>query len=343
MSNGGELLAAELREAADAVRRQSEMLARPLSDLAARLRHRPPRVVLTCARGSSSHAATFGKHLIERHLRIPVASAAPSIITVYRQGLQLEHQLFLAISQSGRSDDLIESTLSAKASGALTAAIVNDTGSPLASACDIILPMAAGPELSVPATKTFVASLAVLLNLTAAWADEPGIRAAVDRLPDRLDRATRLDWTNALTPLAATESLLTLGRGPTLAIAREASLKLKEICNIHAEAFSGAEFQHGPIALVSRGYPIFIFMPSDESASTLAKLATDLSRKGASVFMTGDQSEIAGSLPVLNPDYPETDAVCLIQSFYGLAVRLAEYRGINIKEPRHLQKITRTR
>lgn len=343
MTNGGALMAAELREAADAVRRQSEMLARPISDLAALLRHRPPRVVLTCARGSSSHAATFGKHLIERHLRIPVAAAAPSIITVYRQSLQLEHQLFLAISQSGRSEDLVESTLSAKASGALTAAIVNDTDSPLASACDIILPMAAGPELSVPATKTFVASLAVLLNLTAAWADEQAIRAAVDRLAGRLDLAAQLDWTNALATFAATDSLITLGRGPTLAIAQEASLKLKEICNVHAEGFSGAEFQHGPIALVSRRYPILIFMPTDESASTLSELAADLSRKGASVFMTGDHSEISGSLPVLNPDYPETDAVCLIQSFYGLAVRLAEYRGINIEEPRHLQKITRTR
>jgi glucosamine--fructose-6-phosphate aminotransferase (isomerizing) len=338
--NGGVLMAAELREAPDVVARQSELLVRPLGELAAVLKHRPPRVVVTCARGSSAHAASFGKHLIERHLGIPVASVAPSIMTIYRQGLRLKRQLFLAISQSGRSDDLVEAASSARAFGALTVAIVNDTDSPLASTCDIVLPMAAGPELSVAATKTFVASVAILLNLTAHWTAERAIKAALDRLPERLAVSSELDWAKALCSLSTTNGLAILGRGPTLAIAQEASLKLKEVCNIQAEAFSGAEFQHGPIALVSSSYPVLIFMPTDEAAANLAELAADVSRRSDSVFVTGAG---AGHLPVLPPDQSETDAVCLIQSFYGLALRLAEHRGINVDQPRHVQKITRTR
>ena len=160
-------MAAEFREAPDIVRRQAEELTQPIAELVAALRRRAPQVVVTCARGSSAHAATFGKHLIERHLGIPVSAVAPNIATVYRQRLHLEGQMFLAISQAGRSDDIVESVALAREAGALTAALVNDTDSPLAKACDVVLPMMAGPELSVAATKTFVASLAALLRLVA--------------------------------------------------------------------------------------------------------------------------------------------------------------------------------
>lgn len=343
MNDSGMLMAAELGESSDVVLRQTECIARPLGELAALLRRRPPRLVVTCARGSSAHAAAFGKHLIERHLGIPVATAAPSIMTVYRKHLRLDQQLFLTISQSGRSDDLVESTLSAKACGAITVALVNDTDSPLASACDIILPMAAGEELSIAATKTFVASLALLLKLTAAWTQDRAIQVAIDRLPDRLAQTSLIDWTEPITELSSAKSLAILGRGPTLPIAQEASLKLKEVCNIHAEAFSGADFQHGPIALVSSGYPVLIFMPSDEGACNLGALAQDLLCKNAAVFMTGNNCATGGQLPVLPADHPATDAVCLIQTFYGLAIRLAQRRGTNIDQPPHLQKVTRTR
>src|SRR3954447_15726962 len=164
-------MAAEVREAPTIARRQAEGLAHPIAELAARLKQRPPQVVVTCARGSSAHAATFGKHLIERHLGIPVGAFAPNIATIYGQRLRLNGQLFVTVSQSGRSDDLVESVAMAKAAGALTVAIVNDTESPLAQPSDIVLPMAAGPELSVAATKTFVASLSAWLRLAAGWAE----------------------------------------------------------------------------------------------------------------------------------------------------------------------------
>src|SRR5580693_3706106 len=167
MTQSGLGMAVELREAPAAVRRQMDILAGPLAELVVRLARRPPDVVVTCARGSSAHAATFAKHLIERHLGVPVAAAAPNIATVYRRALKLKDQLFLTISQSGRSDDLIETTAMARTAGAITVAVVNDAASPLAQTAQFVLPLAAGPERSVAATKSFVTSLAALLQLTA--------------------------------------------------------------------------------------------------------------------------------------------------------------------------------
>ena len=338
----GNLMAAEIREAPDAVARQAESLRAPLAELVRHLRHHRPQVVVTCARGSSAHAATFGKHLIERTLGIPVAAAAPSIATVYRRSLTLSGQLFLAVSQSGRSDDLVELAASAKAAGAVTAALVNAADSPLAAVCDIVLPISAGPELSVAATKTVIASMSALLRLVALWAEDTDATAALEHLPKRLAAATALDWSPALPSLAAAESLVTIGRGPTLSIAREAALKLKETSNLHAEAFSGAEFLHGPVSLVSSRYPILMLIPNDEAAPGLRQLADDLRGKGAALFVAGPD-EAAGGLPALAPDQPEADAICLLQSFYGMALRLAGLRGTDVDRPRHLKKVTRTR
>jgi glucosamine--fructose-6-phosphate aminotransferase (isomerizing) len=343
MSGAQAQMAQEIREAPGAVERQMQELAQPLSELVARLKRRPPQVIVTCARGSSAHAATFGKHLIERHVGLPVAAAAPNIASVYGQRLALADQLFLAISQSGRSDDLVEVARAAKAAGAITAAIVNATDSPLADTCDIVLPMGAGPELSVAATKTFVATLAALLRLVASWSGDASLDGAIARLPERLAAATDLAWGAALETLADAKSLITIGRGPTLAIAREASLKLKETCNLHAEAFSGAEFLHGPVALVSSRYPVLMFMPTDAAAAGMQRLAADLRHKGTALFAAEPGTGDAGHLPALSPDHAETDAVCLIQSFYAMAVRLAQRLGTDVDRPRHLRKITRTR
>ena len=343
MADDDARMATELRESPEAVARQAEALRPPLADLAARLREKPPQLVVTCARGSSAHAATFGKHLIERYLGLPVGAAAPSITTVYRQPLRLAGQLFLAISQSGSSDDLVEHATAARQAGALTAALVNVTDSPLARACEFVLPMGAGPELSVAATKTFIASLAAVMRLTAVWTEDPALQAALDRLSDRLTAASHLDWSTALDTLADAESLLTIGRGPTLAIAREASLKLKETSNLHAEAFSGAEVRHGPVTLVSNRYPILMFMPTDAAATTLHQLAADFRGMKASLFVAEPGEPAPSRLPTLLPDQPEADAICLIQSFYGMAVRLSAARGLDADQPRHLRKVTRTR
>src|SRR5689334_21522953 len=329
-------MASELREAPDAVRRQ-ESAAKAVAELAARCRARPPQLVVTCGRGSSAHAATFGKHLIERHLGIPVGAAAPNVATVYGQRMRLKDQQVLTISQSGRSDDLNEFAAMAKQAGALTVALVNDVGSPLARASDIVLPIAAGPEKSVAATKSFVASCAMLLRWVAAWKNDAAMRAAVARLPDRLAQSAELDWSAAVPAVAGAASLTTIGRGSTLAIAREAALKLKETCELQAEPFSSAEFQHGPMALVEARYPMLMFMPADESAAGVRDFAADLRRKGAALFSTGEE------LPVLKADHGDADALCLIQSFYSFIIQVAARRGTDVDQPRHLQKVTRTR
>ena len=336
-------MSAELREAPDAVARQGRALAAPLAEIAARLRRRPPTVVVTCARGSSAHAATFGKHLIERHLGIPVAAAAPAIATVYGSGLNLDGQLFLAVSQSGGSDDLVESTRLARRAGALTVGLINAAESPLGRACDVVLPLCAGPELSVAATKSFIATLAALLHVVTAWTGDAVLRSALDGLPERLAAAADLDWRGALPVLARAGSLIAIGRGPTLAVAREAALKLKEVCNLHAEAFSGAEFLHGPVALVEPDYPVMIFMANDEAGPGLRRLAGELRDKGAALFAAEPGPLHPGRLPALPADQADADAICLIQSFYGLAVHLAARRGTDADRPRHLQKVTRTR
>jgi glucosamine--fructose-6-phosphate aminotransferase (isomerizing) len=336
-------MVAELREAPHALRRQAQAIAAPLGALIERLDRRPPDVVVTCARGSSAHAATFAKHVIERHLGIPVSAAAPNIASVYHRRLHLSGQLLLAVSQSGASEDLIETATVARQAGALTAALVNNVDSPLAEACEFVLPLSAGPEHSIAATKTFLASLAAVLRLGAAWRGDEAMRLACHRLPARLERAAELDWSTALAPLSQTNSLVTIGRGPSLAIAREAALKLKEACGVHAEAFSSAEICHGPIALVSRNYPILAFAPNDECAPGFAALTTDLRNKGARVFVAWPGKNDLHTLPVLDPEQAEADAICLIQSFYAFLPALAERRGSNVDHPRHLQKVTRTR
>jgi glucosamine--fructose-6-phosphate aminotransferase (isomerizing) len=334
-------MAAEIAEAPHVVREQAAKLAAPLAELTNRLRRRPPEVIVTCARGSSAHAATFGKHLFELHFGIPTAAAAPNITTVYKRDLKLKDQLFLAVSQSGRSDDLVEQAESARRAGAITVALVNAEDSPLAAASDIVLPMGAGEEKSVAATKSFIASLAALLRLTAVWKDDTELAAALMRLPDRLALATTMWWGGELDSLAKAKSLVAIGRGPTLAIAREAALKLKETCNLHAEAFSGAEFLHGPVALVSRNYPLLMFVPSDEGLMGMRALASDLAEKEASVVVLDPRTD--GKWAPFANDRAEADAICLITAFYGMVVKLAALRGTDVDNPRHLKKVTRTR
>jgi glucosamine--fructose-6-phosphate aminotransferase (isomerizing) len=333
----------EIQESPAVVRRQEALLAGPIAAVVKRVVARRPKLVMTCARGSSTHAAKFAKHVFERYLGIPVAAAAPNIATRYRRSLDLDGQLFLSISQSGRSDDLVETTEMARRAGALTVSLVNDPTSPLAHASELVLPLCAGPELSVAATKSFVASLTALLRIVTAWTDDPLLLEACARLPDRLAAAGALDWSAALKPLALANSVVTIGRGPTFAIAYEAALKLKETCGLHAEAFSSAEFHHGPIALVSTAYPVLLFPPNDEAASGLSDLANGLRRMGGCVLVAGAAADESGQLPTLAAHQPESDAICLIQSFYPLLAKLAACRGKNADQPRHLQKVTRTR
>jgi len=334
-------LAREAAEAADAARRQIDQLAPAFAELGARLRRRPPPFVVTCARGSSDHAASYGKYLIETELGRAVASVGPSIASVYRRGtLALGDSLFIAVSQSGRSPDLLELTRAAKASGALVIGLVNDERAPLAALCDHALPLCAGPETSVAATKSYLLSGLAFLQLVAHWTADPALAAAVTAVPGALAAAARLDWWPQLAPLVDARCLYVLGRGTGLGAALEIALKLKETCRLHAEAFSTAEVLHGPLALIERGFPVLAIGQDDDSASGTRSVVARLVELGARVCSTLD---VPGATPLPTVPVPAVIApLCQVQSFYLAVHQLAAARGLDPDAPVHLRKVTET-
>jgi glucosamine--fructose-6-phosphate aminotransferase (isomerizing) len=325
------IVAGQLRDNADLAAQAGNMLAE-LS----------PPLTMTCARGSSDHAATFAKYLIERKLGVPTASAAPSVSSLYAARLKLQGSLCLAMSQSGRSPDLLSTAAAAKSAGARLVALVNDETSPLAADADLALPLRAGPERSVAATKSYVATLSAVLQLVASWSRDDELAVALNGSPDLLARSWELDWPALVEGLKDASSLYVIGRGAGLGIAQEAALKLKETCGLHAEAFSAAEVRHGPMALVKPGFPVLIFRQRDEGAAGIDALATDLVDRGANVLIVGPPQDGATSLPGLEAD-PDIEPMLQILSFYRAANALALARGLDPDKPPHLMKVTETR
>ncbi len=339
------LMLRETAEAPEVVARLIASNAGICTDLVARLRASPPRFAITCARGSSDSAATYAKYLLEIRLGLVTASVGPSVSSIYGARPRMMDALFLAISQSGRGPDLVKLAEAARADGALTVAVVNDAASPLAERCEVVLPLHAGPERSVAATKTYLASLAALLQIVALWSDDPEFERALKRLPDDLADALGRDWQPlALSVLANATSLYVVGRGAGYAAAQEAALKLKETCGIHAEALSAAELMHGPLTLAGPDFPVIVFGQRDEALSSLAELAGSLVDRGVPVMAAGLP---AGNgfvqLPVANDLHAFAQPIALVQSFYPLVERLARARGRNPDRPPHLTKVTETR
>ncbi|WP_246586907.1 SIS domain-containing protein [Stakelama flava] len=331
----------EASEAGQVARRQRAANAGVLDALGKRLRGDSPRAVVTLARGSSDCAATFARYLIERRAGVLTSSASPSVASVYDSVPDMHGALVIAISQSGRSPDLCTAAARAKRQGATILALVNDAGSPLARDADICLPLHAGPERSVAATKSFIASLTAALDLIAHWTEDVGLSAALDALPDQLDAAWQCDWTPALPLLESVRSLYVAGRGHGFGIAQEAALKFKETCGFHAEAYSAAEIRHGPMAIVGKGFPVLMFGQSDASLESIADLARDFTARGATVLRAGVPGEGGVVLPVITAD-PLTAPVLAIASFYRMVNALAVRRGLDPDSPPHLRKVTET-
>jgi glucosamine--fructose-6-phosphate aminotransferase (isomerizing) len=336
------LLTSEAAEAPVVAERQRVENAAISADLAIRLRTLKPAYVVTCARGSSDHAATYGKYLIERALGLPVASLGPSLASVYGGEIRLSGALFLAISQSGRSPDILRLAEAAKRAGALVVGLVNDETSPLAELVDVLVPLRAGPERSVAATKSFLGTCTALLQLVAAWSGSPDLAAALEQAPRVLREAGDCDWSEELLALKQTQSLYVVGRGLGLGIAHEMALKLKETCRIHAEAFSAAEVLHGPLALVGPGFPAFVLDPGDEGGASARAVAETFSRLGARVAFAG--AGLAGDTGLAMPAEIPLPLVPLaqIRAFYGAVARLAVARDLDPDNPPHLSKVTRT-
>lgn len=331
----------EIGDSAAAIAHQRKANAATLRSLALELRVAPPRFVVTAARGSSDNAATYAKYLIETQLGLATASAAPSIQSVYAVQPHWRDALFLAISQSGRSPDLLRQAEAAKRSGARVVALVNAPDSPLAALAHTVLPLHAGPELSVAATKSYLCSLSMIADLVAHWSADAALDSALAQLPAALGSARAFDWSALVEDLVDARNLFVVGRGLGLSAAQEAALKLKETCGLHAEAFSAAEVQHGPMALVDDGFPVLFFtQPDDTLASTLAIAAAFRARAARVRIARADAG--AGDLPYAATLHPACAPIAAVHAFYHAANALALRRGRNPDLPPHLRKVTET-
>ncbi|MBS0420911.1 MAG: SIS domain-containing protein [Proteobacteria bacterium] len=331
----------EAAQAADTVRRQLRTNTEVMQKLGEQLRRHRPYAVVTCARGSSDHAATFAKYLLETRVGILTSSAAPSVSSVYSAKADLRGTVMLAISQSGASPDLLATVASAKAAGAMILAMVNVESSPLAQAADYTIPLCAGPEQSVAATKSYIAALAAIIHLVASWSQDEELLDALEQAPAALARAWKLDWQDALTTLTPVRNLYVVGRGLGLGVAQEAALKLKETCGLHAEALSAAELRHGPMALVQSGFAVLIFAQNDETHGGVETLAAELAGRGAQILLAGANAPQATILPTESA-HPAIQPMLAIQSFYRMINALSIARGYDPDRPPHLRKVTET-
>jgi len=330
----------EAAEAPDCVENQLNRNAATLAALADQLRATPPAAFVTIGRGSSDHAATYARYLVETRLGIFSSSLSPSIFSVFKAPLSLQGMLCLVISQSGRSPDLLAAAQAARDSGAIVVALVNDPDSPLAEIASIVLPQGAGPERSAAATKSFITSLSAIAQLVALWSGDEAMQAALRQLPSALAEAWQEDWSPCRAMLRSADHLYTVGRGLHLGIAQEAAHKLKETCMIHAEAYSSAEVLHGPNELAGKDFPVLLFRSEDASDASVLDAARRLAAQGAPVIMAGGGEP--GTLPVPRAPHPALAPILQVQAFYRMADALAGDRGHNPDQPRHVQKVTHT-
>jgi glucosamine--fructose-6-phosphate aminotransferase (isomerizing) len=336
------LMLEEAVSAAECVSLQLSNDVERYAELGRTLRSTKFNTALTIARGSSDHAANYCAYLIMARLGRIVASLPMSLLTLYKSPLVTRDTLTIAISQSGQSPDVVEPIRYFRDGGATTVALVNDIDSPLARAAEWAMPLHAGKELSVAATKSFITSLVAGARLVAQWQGDPELNAGLAALPEALAIAARADWSAAIEVLAPARNIMVVGRGISFPVALESALKFKETSALQAEAFSGAEIKHGPMALIEDGYPLLIFATRGPTQAGLVQLASEMRGRGARVLLAAppDVAERDLTLPVAAT--PDLDPIVAVQAFYVMAAQLAEARGMDPDRPRHLSKVTKT-
>ena len=332
----------EAREAPEAVARLLAADGAAYASFGAALREQPPASMLTIARGSSDHAAQYMAYLVMARLGRLVTSLPMSLVTLYQANLLCDGLVAIAISQSGQSPDLVAPMRGLRDGGACTVAVVNDASSPLAQAAQWLFPLHAGAETSVAATKSYIAQLVAGARIVAAWQQDDALASALAVLPAALEQAAALSWSPAVAALVDVDRLFVIGRGTGLAVAAEAALKLKEVCGIQAEAFSGAELRHGPMALVEEGYPLLVFAPRGPAQAGLLALADEMRGRGARVLLAAPAGTPGAELPLVATGNVDLDPIAVVQSFYPMVEALARARGRDPDKPRHLAKVTRT-
>jgi glucosamine--fructose-6-phosphate aminotransferase (isomerizing) len=302
------------------------------------IRDKAPRIAVMCGRGSSGHVGVYLRYLFEARLGMLVSASAPSVITAYQRAPDMRDALFLVVSQSGHSPDLIAATQSARSLGALTIAIVNDENSPVAAASDLVLPILAGPERAVAATKTVILSMLAGARLVAALARDRALSDAVQRVPGRLAEAQEVDWSFWGQTLVRAPAAFVAARGYGFGPAREIALKLSETLRIPALGYSSAELRHGPRAAINSKTPVLLLRQQDEAGATVDELVRELINRGEPVFVAGGKS----GLPWIGDDHPILDPVVMLVPAYRAIEEAARKRGFDPDNPPHLTKVTRT-
>jgi glucosamine--fructose-6-phosphate aminotransferase (isomerizing) len=316
---------------------------------AAQIRARAPRYAMIAARGTSDNAVRYAKYLLGAANGIPVALAAPSLFTVYGRPPRLEGALVIGISQSGASPDIVSVVDEGRRQGALTLAITNTPGSPLAEAAEQAILLHAGEEHSVAATKTYTASLAAVAALSVALAEDRPRLAALQAIPDAVDQVLRAAGTirEEVERYRYMESCVVVGRGYNYATAYEIALKLKELTYVLADSYSAADLKHGPVALVEHGFPVMAIVPEGQMAGEMTDLVQQMRERETETIVVSplDEALALAHTPLRLPaGIPEwLSPIVAVVPGQVFALGLAEAKGLDPDHPRGLQKITRTR
>jgi glutamine---fructose-6-phosphate transaminase (isomerizing) len=336
------LMLAEAQEAPARIRAQLAANAPLMAEIGARLRASPPLFAATVARGSSDHACLYGKHLLEKRAGVFTGTMQPSLQSVYGVAPGVKGALVLAVSQSGASPDILAAVEASRRAGAFTIALVNDTASPLASLADVTVPLGAGPENSVAATKSYLCSMTALAQLVGVWQNDTALLDGLKALPDQLEAALQTDWHGFNETLLDARRMLVIGRGPGYGAVSEMALKLKETCALHAEAFSAAEVRHGPMAILEPDYPVLVLNSLDASQPSIDAMAANCIARGAHVLSIGKTFDGAQLLPVDLPQERDLAPICAVAAFYKAVNGLSLAKGLDPDRPASLSKVTRT-
>ena len=338
MTRPGERMAADMAEQPEVLR----ALAGRRSGVPAALAGLRPAGVVVIARGSSDYAAVFGRYLFEAACGRPAALAAPSLTTLYGLEPQLEGWLAVAVSQSGRTPEIATVLEAYARAGARTLAVTNDDRSPLAEAADDHLPLGAGPERAVPATKTFTAQLAAMALIAEALGPVPWGDADWERMPTAAEEVLgdSQPAERAASALGDAHELVAVGRGYLMCVALEAALKLREAAGVRAEGWSAADFRHGPMAVSGADLPLLAVSAAGPAAADVEELAASLEVKGTPVLRLADRREVP--LPYPGGLAEPLAAIPAVARAQQLALALALRRGVDPDEPPGLRKVTPT-
>lgn len=304
------------------------------------------RRVLLVARGSSDNAAIYGRYLLEVASGIPAALAAPSVATHYGARLDLDDTLVVSVSQSGSTAEIVETQEWARSCGAATVSVSNVAGSPLAAAADLALTTQAGPEVAVPATKTYLTQMLALAVVADALGRPSSLAEDLGRVPEAVEGLLGQDVDDAAAALAGVDRVVVSGRGLLLGTALETALKMEETCLRPVRGYSYADLRHGPISVVGDGVlAVLVAAAHGPLAEPMVELADDLNARGARVLGLGGSPEFADRCDVhlAGPDLPETvEPVASIVPAQMMIERLALRLGLDPDNPRGLNKVTQT-